>query len=85
MFQFLYILIILYCLPPFFPLPLRKDFAVLLRVLKAVSMVFGESLEFIVNTVVDRHIKCCKLLAGVILLDANHPFHSYLSPYIYIY
>ncbi|CAH8485699.1 unnamed protein product [Schistosoma margrebowiei] len=58
--------IILYCSPLFFPGLLRKDFAVLRRVLKAVSKMCGESFEAIINMVVDRHLKSCKLLAGVI-------------------
>ncbi|CAI2734818.1 unnamed protein product [Schistosoma spindalis] len=74
--------IILYCSPLFFPGLLRKDFAVLWRALNAVSKVCGESFETIINMVVDRHLKSCKLLAGVILLDTNHPLHSYLSPCI---
>ena len=74
--------IILYCSPLFFPGLLRKDFAVLRRVLKAVCKVCGESFEVIINMLVDRHLKSCKLLAGVILSDTNHPLHSYLSPCI---
>ncbi|CAH8494637.1 unnamed protein product [Schistosoma mattheei] len=73
--------IILYCSPLFFPGLLRKDFAVLRRVLKAVSNVCGESFDVIINMVVDRHLKSCKLLAGVILSDTNYPIHSYISPY----
>ncbi|CAH8641697.1 unnamed protein product [Schistosoma rodhaini] len=76
------ILSILYCSRLFFPRLLRKDFAVLRRVLKAVCKVCGESFEVIVNMLVDRHLKSCKLLAGVILSDTNHPLHSYLSPCI---
>ncbi|CAH8558016.1 unnamed protein product [Schistosoma bovis] len=74
--------IILYCSPLFFPGLLRKDFAVLRRVLKAVSKVCGESFEVIINMVVDRHLESCKLLAGVILSDTDQPLHSYLSPCI---
>ena len=74
--------IILYCSPLFFPGLLRKDFAVLRRVLKAVCKVCGESFEVIINMLVDRHLKSSKLLAGVILSDTNHPLHSYLSPCI---
>ncbi|CAH8500208.1 unnamed protein product [Schistosoma mattheei] len=59
--------IILYCSPLLFPGILRKDFAVLRRVLKAVSKTCGESFEVIINMVVDRHLKPCKRLAGVIL------------------
>ena len=58
--------IILYCSPLFFPRLLRKDFALLKRVLKAVSKVCGESFEVIINMVVDRHFKSCVLLAGII-------------------
>ncbi|CAH8460583.1 unnamed protein product [Schistosoma guineensis] len=74
--------IIPYCSPSFFPRLLIKDFAVLRRVLKAVNKVCGESFEFILNMVVDRHLKSGKLLTGVILSDTNHPLHSYLSPCI---
>ncbi|CAH8658891.1 unnamed protein product [Schistosoma rodhaini] len=74
--------IILYCSPLFFPGLLRKDFAILRRVLKAVCKVCGESFEVIINMLVDRHLKSCKLLAGVILSVTNHPLHSYLSPCI---
>ncbi|CAH8492714.1 unnamed protein product [Schistosoma haematobium] len=74
--------IILYCSPSFFPELLRKDFAVLQRVLKALSKMCGESFEVIINMVVDRHLKSCKLLASVILSDTNHPLHSYLAPCI---
>ncbi|VDO55917.1 unnamed protein product [Schistosoma margrebowiei] len=74
--------IILYCSPLFFPGLLRKDFAVLRRVLKALSKMCGEYFEVIINMVVDRHLKSCKLLADVILSDTNYPLHSYLSPCI---
>ncbi|VDO81540.1 unnamed protein product [Schistosoma margrebowiei] len=74
--------IILYCSPLFFPGLLRKDLSVLRRVLKAVSKMCGESFEAIINMVVDRHLKSCKLLAGVALSDTNHLLHSYLSPCI---
>ncbi|CAH8649887.1 unnamed protein product [Schistosoma mattheei] len=74
--------IIVYCSPLFFSGLLRKDFAVLQRVLKAVSKVCGESFEVIINMVVDRHLKSYKLLASVILSHTNHPLHSYLSPCI---
>ncbi|CAH8591943.1 unnamed protein product [Schistosoma margrebowiei] len=74
--------IILYCSSLFFPGLLRKDFAVLRRVLKAVSKMCGESFEVIINMVVDRHLKSCKLLAGVILSDTSHPIHPYISPSI---
>ncbi|VDO56207.1 unnamed protein product [Schistosoma margrebowiei] len=74
--------IILYCSPLFFPGLLRKHFIVLRRVLRAVTKVCGEPFEVIINMVVDRHPKSCKLLVGVILSDTNHPFHSYLSPCI---
>ncbi|VDO54239.1 unnamed protein product [Schistosoma margrebowiei] len=74
--------IILYCSPLFFPAPLRKYFAVLGRALKAVSKVCSESYEVIINMVVDRFLKSCKLLGNVILSDTNHRLHSYLSPCI---
>ncbi|CAH8590013.1 unnamed protein product [Schistosoma haematobium] len=74
--------IILYCSSLFFPGLLRKDFTVLRRVLKAVNKMCSESLEVIINMVVDRHLKSYKLPVGVILSDTNHPLHSYLSPCI---
>ncbi|KAH9594389.1 hypothetical protein MS3_00005785 [Schistosoma haematobium] len=60
--------IILYCSRLFFPGLLRKDLSVLRRVLKAVSKMCGESFEVIINMVVDRHLKSCKLLACVIFI-----------------
>ena len=74
--------IILYCSSLFFPGLSRKDFAVLQIVLKAFSKVCGESFQVIIDMVVDRHLKSCKLLSGCILSDTNHPLHSCLSPCI---
>lgn len=56
-----------------------------LEVLKVVSTVCGESLEVIINMDADTHLKSCKLLAGVILSDTNHPLRSHLSPCISIH
>ncbi|KAH9583690.1 hypothetical protein MS3_00008019 [Schistosoma haematobium] len=47
-----------------------------------VSKMCVESFEVIINMFMDRHLKSCKLLIGVILSDANHLFHSHLSPCI---
>lgn len=51
--------------------------------LKAVVRVCGELVGIIINTVVDKHPKSCKLPAGDILLDTNHLFHIYISPCIF--
>lgn len=77
--------IILYCSLLLFPQLLRKDFVVLRGVLKAVVRVCGELVEIIINTVVDKHPKSCKLPAGDILLDTNHLFHIYIYFSLYIF
>lgn len=70
--------IILHCSLLFFLALLRRDFPVLHWVMKGC----GESFKVIINMVMDRHLKFCKLLAHVILSNTNHPLHSHLSPYI---
>lgn len=47
-------------------------FAVFWRVFEAIGRVCGEYFEVIIDMVVNRHLKSCKLLTGAVLSDTNH-------------
>ncbi|CAH8827539.1 unnamed protein product [Trichobilharzia szidati] len=74
--------ILLYCSPLIFPGLLKKDYAVLRRVLNAVSRACGLPLRDLANTIVERHVNSCKNWAKAVLSDPLHPLYSQLSPCI---
>ena len=70
---------ILYCSPVVFCSLLSKDWKLIFRCLKFIAKCSGISLTRLQELVISKHLSSRELFASKILLDAQHPLHSFLS------